>query len=257
MDLRQYDPAIGRWVVQDPIVHHDFSPYSAFDNNPVYWSDPSGANSVRYNWDTGNYDVFGKNDDLLGSFDAEQFGNYLNNPEAFAAKFYEFSDFDENNGNGGGGGNGNEGPGPRKKIAIGLINIYKNNSNLQMAYSLIMNTLFETTEIGDLTRQAREEFIKTYGTVNAQKYSDVYGHMIDILKEIKDQNKGSKYLSDAYIYKISALFGLKATGIAIENEILEMQIKNLDINLYYYHINPSAAPKGGGFSGGGAGGQWY
>ncbi len=106
MDLRQYDPAIGRWVVQDPTVHHDFSPYSAFDNNPVYWSDPSGANSVRYNWDTGNYDVFGKNDDLLGSFDAEQFGNYLNNPEAFAAKFYAFSDFDENNGNGGGGGNG-------------------------------------------------------------------------------------------------------------------------------------------------------
>ena len=62
-------------------------------------------------WDTGNYGVFGKNDDLLGSFDAEQFGNYLNNPEAFAAKFYEFSDFDENNGNGGGGGD------PKKKKA--------------------------------------------------------------------------------------------------------------------------------------------
>ncbi len=112
MDLRQYDPAIGRWTVMDPVTHHDFSPYSAFDNNPVYWSDPSGANSVRYNWDTGNYDVFGKNDDLLGSFDPEQFGNYLNNPEAFAAKFYEFSDFDENNGNGGGGkGNGDPGNG--------------------------------------------------------------------------------------------------------------------------------------------------
>ena len=29
MDMRQYDPAIGRWVVQDPIVHHNMSPYNA------------------------------------------------------------------------------------------------------------------------------------------------------------------------------------------------------------------------------------
>lgn len=47
MDLRQLDPAIGRWLVQDPVIHHDYSPYSAFDNNPVYWSDPSGADSDR------------------------------------------------------------------------------------------------------------------------------------------------------------------------------------------------------------------
>src|SRR5690606_18725538 len=29
MDLRQYDPAIGRWVAQDPVTHFDYSPYSA------------------------------------------------------------------------------------------------------------------------------------------------------------------------------------------------------------------------------------
>jgi len=45
MDLRQYDPAIARWVVQDPITHHDYSPYQAFDNNPIFWADPSGADS--------------------------------------------------------------------------------------------------------------------------------------------------------------------------------------------------------------------
>src|SRR5690606_37986839 len=45
MDLRQYDPAIARWVVQDPIVHHSMSPYNSFDNNPVFWADPSGADS--------------------------------------------------------------------------------------------------------------------------------------------------------------------------------------------------------------------
>jgi hypothetical protein len=47
MDMRQYDPAIARWVVQDPVTHYDFSPYNAFDNNPVFWADPSGADSDR------------------------------------------------------------------------------------------------------------------------------------------------------------------------------------------------------------------
>jgi RHS repeat-associated protein len=46
MDARQYDPAIGRWVVIDPVVHHNMSPYVAFDNNPVYWADPKGEDST-------------------------------------------------------------------------------------------------------------------------------------------------------------------------------------------------------------------
>lgn len=45
MDARMYDPAIARWVVQDPVVHHDYSPYSAFNNNPIFYADPSGADS--------------------------------------------------------------------------------------------------------------------------------------------------------------------------------------------------------------------
>ena len=36
MDMRQYDPAIVRWVVQDPVVHYDYSLYNTFDNNPIY-----------------------------------------------------------------------------------------------------------------------------------------------------------------------------------------------------------------------------
>ncbi len=43
MDMRMYDPAIARWVVMDPVIHHSMSPYNAFDNNPVFWADPSGA----------------------------------------------------------------------------------------------------------------------------------------------------------------------------------------------------------------------
>ncbi|WP_394750634.1 DUF6443 domain-containing protein [Spongiimicrobium salis] len=52
MEVRQFDPAIARWVVQDPVVHYNYSPFNAFDNNPIYWADPSGANSQS--------DVFGR-----------------------------------------------------------------------------------------------------------------------------------------------------------------------------------------------------
>jgi len=51
MDLRQYDPAIGRWNSIDPVIHYEFSPFTAFDNNPIFWADPSGADSWQY---TGN-----------------------------------------------------------------------------------------------------------------------------------------------------------------------------------------------------------
>src|SRR5690606_38154522 len=51
MDMRQYDPAIARWIVLDPIVHHSMSPYNAFDNNPVFWADPSGADAVNIGYD--------------------------------------------------------------------------------------------------------------------------------------------------------------------------------------------------------------
>ncbi len=47
MDMRQYDASIARWVVQDPVIHHSLSPYNAFDNNPIYWADPSGADSTH------------------------------------------------------------------------------------------------------------------------------------------------------------------------------------------------------------------
>ncbi|MCH2197012.1 DUF6443 domain-containing protein [Kordia sp.] len=53
MDLRQYDAAIARWVVTDPVTHHYYSPYQAFDNNPIFFADPSGADSQT--------DIFGRN----------------------------------------------------------------------------------------------------------------------------------------------------------------------------------------------------
>lgn len=46
MDMRDYDPAIGRWTGIDPVTHFEQSPYCAFDNNPVTLADPSGADAV-------------------------------------------------------------------------------------------------------------------------------------------------------------------------------------------------------------------
>ena len=44
-NLDRYDSRLLRWLSLDPVTHPQFSPYSAFDNNPIYWSDPSGADS--------------------------------------------------------------------------------------------------------------------------------------------------------------------------------------------------------------------
>jgi RHS repeat-associated protein len=45
MEFRQYDPTIARFTGIDPVTHHSMSTYTAFDNNPVYFSDPSGADA--------------------------------------------------------------------------------------------------------------------------------------------------------------------------------------------------------------------
>ncbi len=65
MELRQYDPAIGRWTGIDPVTHYTMSPYVAFDNNPIYWSDPSGADSYKYNWETEQYEQYDDDGKLI------------------------------------------------------------------------------------------------------------------------------------------------------------------------------------------------
>ncbi len=49
MDVRKYDPAIARWSSIDPIMNGTLSPYTAFDNNPAFWNDPSGASVIVTN----------------------------------------------------------------------------------------------------------------------------------------------------------------------------------------------------------------
>ncbi|MFD2565879.1 RHS repeat domain-containing protein [Pseudotenacibaculum haliotis] len=55
MEIRNYDPALARWISIDPVTHHTTSTYNAFDNNPIFWADPSGADSFSF-----IMDIFGR-----------------------------------------------------------------------------------------------------------------------------------------------------------------------------------------------------
>ncbi|CAL2093750.1 RHS repeat-associated core domain-containing protein [Tenacibaculum sp. 190524A02b] len=72
MEFRSYDPAIGKFNGIDPVTHYSQGTSVAFDNNPVFWADPSGADSI-YNEKTGQYVINGK----VVSFDEAL--NYANN----------------------------------------------------------------------------------------------------------------------------------------------------------------------------------
>ncbi|MDA9316698.1 DUF6443 domain-containing protein, partial [Polaribacter sp.] len=45
MAFRSYDPAIGRFNGIDPVTHYSMGTSVAFDNNPIFWADPSGADA--------------------------------------------------------------------------------------------------------------------------------------------------------------------------------------------------------------------
>ncbi len=48
MDVRSYDPAIARFNGIDPVTHYSQGTSVAFDNNPIYWADPSGADAATF-----------------------------------------------------------------------------------------------------------------------------------------------------------------------------------------------------------------
>ncbi|WP_281234911.1 DUF6443 domain-containing protein [Flavobacterium gelatinilyticum] len=112
MDARQYDPAIARWLVHDPIVHHNQSPYSAFNENPVYWADPSGMAGEHYDEKTGTY-INSKNEtisfeDAMASYglnpngseksennESQESSNDSNTNNEYSIKFPKGSDYEK------------------------------------------------------------------------------------------------------------------------------------------------------------------
>ncbi|GAA0875851.1 hypothetical protein GCM10009118_22600 [Wandonia haliotis] len=61
-EFRQYDPRLGRWKSLAPLMTKfpNMSPYVDFANNPVYFTDPYGLESVNYGGDGGG-DAFPEN----------------------------------------------------------------------------------------------------------------------------------------------------------------------------------------------------
>ncbi len=57
----QYDSRLGRRWNIDPVVKHHESPYAAFANNPIWFIDPSGADTTFFQKD-GSYDSQAKKD---------------------------------------------------------------------------------------------------------------------------------------------------------------------------------------------------
>ncbi|MDC9722557.1 MAG: hypothetical protein PSN34_07265, partial [Urechidicola sp.] len=76
MDMRSYDPAIARWTSIDPVTHHSMSTYTAFDNNPIYWADPSGAISA-----SSIMDAFNKSGDGTTTWFGDGEGGYTDTPQ--------------------------------------------------------------------------------------------------------------------------------------------------------------------------------
>ncbi|MEW7291562.1 RHS repeat-associated core domain-containing protein [Aquimarina sp. 2304DJ70-9] len=101
MPLRSFDPTIARWNRQDPVVHHGLSTYNAFDNNPIYYADPSGGNSEAESpWnrdnrentlDSGGRGSFGFSS-VVGSTGGARYNSYTGQYEDRLGRAVSFGD---------------------------------------------------------------------------------------------------------------------------------------------------------------------
>ncbi len=57
MDVRMYDSAIARFNGIDPVTHYSQGTSVAFDNNPIFWADPSGADATTGGADWSGFEL--------------------------------------------------------------------------------------------------------------------------------------------------------------------------------------------------------
>ncbi|MEC4049000.1 RHS repeat-associated core domain-containing protein [Flavobacterium sp. SUN046] len=146
-------------------------------------------------------------------------------------------------------------PTKRERMAERFGIRYKRNQNRIMAESLISEALVEITEPGQLLTEFRENFDKVYGNQQSHDANEVYTQGIEVIKNIKNSFGGGK-ITDYMLYEASAVLITDVLYLTSENSMLSTSIKYLDKNAYYRYVAPNERPKGGGFSGGGAGGGW-
>ncbi len=80
----QYDSRLGRRWNIDPVVKHHESPYAAFANNPIYFIDPNGADTINF----------------AKTISSAKYGtalNQLNKSQTFRENFQSFVDGKNNN----------------------------------------------------------------------------------------------------------------------------------------------------------------
>src|SRR5690606_2019015 len=203
MDLRQYDPAIGRWTVQDPVIHHEFSPYSTFDNNPVYWADPSGADAVPvsvmdlFNAAEGDITTFTfVNGSLIGTetYMVEELLQNLYEMQPLEGPEYEGS-----KGNAYGGGNGNGGFSTGDLFALAAKNGVTSKTEAGLAFEkAVLEYLGLTPNKEKFKSKAR--MLKTGG-----KYSSV---IPDAVSNINVYSLfGSGYYPNSHFHEVKAVTG--------------------------------------------------
>ena len=84
-EFRQYDPRIGRWLTLDPLMAQfpHTSPYVAFDNNPIFYTDPYGLSPGGPNGEAPEgytcTDEAGATRTYTGNGNWEGFDQYINN----------------------------------------------------------------------------------------------------------------------------------------------------------------------------------
>ena len=128
-----------------------------------------------------------------------------------------------------------------------------------IAETMVMETLLETTEHGDILTEFREKVISNYGDYKDNQIKDVISRGVSLVKDIKGNIGGSKFY-DLAVGKASLVLGADIIRLRAINYQLSYQIKSLDIN-YYYKINPTEKPYPINVhylnSGGGAGGRGW
>lgn len=74
----QYDPRLGRRWNRDPIVKYHESPYASFANNPIWFSDPFGLDSISANASSEEWSDFDVDNDFV---QMDEFSVSANGPE--------------------------------------------------------------------------------------------------------------------------------------------------------------------------------
>jgi RHS repeat-associated protein len=78
---RFLDVRLGRWLSTDPVTHSSQSPYTGFDNNPIFYIDPLGTTTDDYKVDQeGNISLIKETDDKTDKiFATDKEGNVVEN----------------------------------------------------------------------------------------------------------------------------------------------------------------------------------